>query len=303
MEHKPKYSLERIRASDGVELCGLFSTVKEDARRALLHVHGLAGNFYEQLFVDEISRRGLAARRHVLLFNNRGHDYFSDAIIRDTDKKTLDRGGAHERLDEAIIDIQAAVSFLKAQGVNDIVITAHSTGAVKAVHYLAAGGDAVIRGLALLSPSDDVGMQKEYAGERFELLLNRAKDLVANGAAGELMDRDAFFYPIDAEAYVQLFDPAGSGNVFDLTGAGRGLEALAAIIVPSLVVLGSEDIAVVSYDKIGAVREIVMSLGSASTSRGEVIDGASHDYSGYESVLGKIIFDWLENLPAFEVPD
>lgn len=290
---KQLFTLERFYASDGVELCGLLSAHPTPTRRGLIHIHGLAGNFYEQHFVDTIVTTGVDSGRQVLVFNNRGHDYLSDALAtRNGQRETLARGGAHERLDEALLDIIAAVDLLRQRGIDDIVITAHSTGAVKAALYLMGDPIEEVRGFAMLSPSDDVGIQWDNVGERFEPLLQQAREQVAEGSGSDLMPPDTFFYPIDAQAYMELFDPAGQGNVFDVDDHGNGLRALGAVTVPALVVLGSEDIAVVG-DKAKAAAAIVAALGSSATSDWVIIDGAGHDYAGHEPDLGTALSNWL----------
>ncbi len=49
------YQVVRIYAEDGVELSGMISDSPKDVNRGILHIHGLAGNFYEQPFIDYIS--------------------------------------------------------------------------------------------------------------------------------------------------------------------------------------------------------------------------------------------------------
>jgi pimeloyl-ACP methyl ester carboxylesterase len=288
-------TLERIKAEDGVELCGLLSIAPADTTWGLIHVHGLSGNFYEQSFIDELLATGVSAGFRVLLFNNRGHDYFSDAIVwKNGVKSTLARGGAHERLDEGVTDIRAAVQFLRERGVTQVVITAHSTGAVKTILYLLRDRDPSVRSMVLLSPSDDIAIQKENAGDNFENLLNEAKALVMGGQPNKLMNESSFFYPIDAKAYLELFDPSGAGNVFDLTNAGGGLAPLRAVTIPMLVMFGSEDIAVVEPNKEIAAQQLVASLGSRELSRHAIINGAGHDYAGFEKALASEIAGWLK---------
>ena len=291
------FTLERIKASDGVELCGLLSHEPINSNKGLIHLHGLAGNFYENRFIDSIVSAGIESNRRVFIFNNRGHDYISDSIVENSEgRSSLARGGAHERLAEAILDIDAAIDRMAYDGITDIAITAHSTGAVKAVIYLLKKHRPEISGLVLLSPSDDVGIQKDYAGDRFDLLLEGAKSIVKNGQGDELLPAGTFFYPIDALAYIELFDPWGIGNVFDFEGHGAGLVALEAVTVPVLVVIGSNDSAVVANDKESAARRVVEAIGSKTESEFRLVEGAGHDYAGYEGVIKQIIKNWLQKV-------
>ena len=287
-------TLERIRANDGVELCGVLAAPPHPTHRGLIHIHGLSGNFYEQKFIDNILQTGVESSYMTLVCNNRGHDYFSDAIIRHSDhKESLPRGGAHERIDEALIDIEAKVDFLISRGITSIVLTAHSTGAVKAALSLSGRPKLEVKSAVFISPSDDVGIQRANAGGDFDNLLNHAENLVAQGNPDKLMPEDAFFYPIDAQAYVDLFNPESVGNVFDLTSPGASLSSLSSIAVPVLIILGSDDIAVVSDDKDEAAQHIIRSMPQSDGHRYRVIEGADHDYFGHESDLANEIKRWL----------
>ncbi|WP_005224220.1 alpha/beta fold hydrolase [Marichromatium purpuratum] len=294
------FEFVRIKTRDGVELCGMMSKGTGFENRAIIHVHGLAGNFYEQRFVDNLASAAESSDCRILLFNNRGHDYFSDAIKEiDGRRETVSKGGAHERLADAAYDIEAAIAFVKARGLDDVIITAHSTGCVKLVRYvLDTINHPKITGVVFISPSDDVGLQAENAGAEFQKTIDAAKHMVQEGRADEIMPDGTFFYPIDAQAYLDLFDPHGFGNVFDLTNRGRGLEMLSNWSIPTLIVLGSEDIAVTDTEKKRAAEEILQALPEDSAHRSVVIEGAAHDYAGYESKLQVIIEEWIANLLA-----
>jgi pimeloyl-ACP methyl ester carboxylesterase len=296
MTSKPTYSVERIRAEDGVELVGLWAAEPSNSKKALLHIHGLAGNFYEQRFVDAIAAAGSSAGRRPLLLNTRGHDYLSDSYVYgENGRTTLARGGAHERLGEASLDIAAAVGFLRGHGIEDIVITAHSTGAIKAVQY-AIEHPRSLAGIVLLSPSDDVGIQLENLKDQFQSTLDLARRRIADGVGEELMPAESFFYPVDAKAYVDLFDPHGPGNVFDMANQGPGLSLLAGVHEPVLVVIGSSDIAVVSDDKAGEVAKILAALPSSGLHQGHVVADAGHDYFEHEDEVEEVLREWLAKL-------
>jgi len=72
----------RVFTDDGLELNGLFClpTKTRKDKKAILHIHGFHGNFYQERFVDhiadqltELTESGLA----FLTANTRGHDYIS----------------------------------------------------------------------------------------------------------------------------------------------------------------------------------------------------------------------------------
>ncbi len=292
------FELVRLSTQDHIELCGLMSCGIGGERSAIIHVHGLAGNFYEQSFVDNLVNVAVNTRRRIFLFNNRGHDYFSDAIRKaDNQRETIAKGGAHERIADATLDISAAVAYVKQCGIHDIIITSHSTGCVKVVRYfLDSHIPPEITGTVFISPSDDVGLQADNAGGEFQNTLEQAKKMVQQGCDEELMPSGTFFYPIDAQAYLDLFDPHGPGNVFDLTNCGPGLDLLRHVHTPSLVIFGSDDIAVTDSDKKHAADKIIAALPANSRNCAAIINGATHDYAGYEGQLQKVIEKWIIDL-------
>jgi alpha-beta hydrolase superfamily lysophospholipase len=292
-----QYTFERFYAADGVELCGMLSVEPANTEWAVIHVHGLAGNFYEQLFVDHLARAAVAAGLRFLSFNNRGHDYFSDAYRQELGtRKSSPMGGAHERLTEASLDLAAALLLVAEKGIENVVLSCHSTGAVKVVRFLFDRPPAV-QGLVLLSPSDDVAIQASNAGERYTSTIELAQRMVDAGQSDRLLPEGTFFYPIDARAYLDLFSPTGIGNIFDLTNRGKGLQALNHVTVPTLVVFGSSDIAVVGSPH-DAAEQIAASLGEGVSSERVVIDGADHSYIGHEARLGLVVGRWLKELSS-----
>ena len=73
--------LVRIEAEDGLELVGFYAAPPGSAaRRAVLHIHGMAGNFYENRFVSTVCNTVVAKGLAFLTVNNRGHDYRSDNL-------------------------------------------------------------------------------------------------------------------------------------------------------------------------------------------------------------------------------
>ena len=44
--------LIKLKTEDNIELTGLLYKPKEETKKIVVHVHGFAGNFYENSFVD-----------------------------------------------------------------------------------------------------------------------------------------------------------------------------------------------------------------------------------------------------------
>src|SRR5512135_1912213 len=114
-------NLVKAVTSDGLELAGFWTDQKSDT--AIIHTHGTAGDFYTHKFIETEEKELSEQRISFLSANNRGHDVFAD--IRKYNGKDVgwvQIGGAYEKFEESVIDIEAWTSFLKKQGVKKIIL-------------------------------------------------------------------------------------------------------------------------------------------------------------------------------------
>src|SRR5262245_11135654 len=129
-------SLVRVRTHDGVWLGGL--SIDPRRRRtgaALVWLHGLGSVFSSgQPLIQEMSTRLGRQGVGYVKFNTRGHD----VVARDGGKLI---GAAFERFGDSVKDIRAMIGFARKAGYRTVVLAGHSTGANKALHYVAKTGD------------------------------------------------------------------------------------------------------------------------------------------------------------------
>ena len=288
--------LTRVITSDGLELVGLW-VVPPGAtpKAAVLHVHGLAGNFYENRFVDAAAEAATAAGLGFLTVNNRGHEYISDSIFQAPDGTTASRqlGGAYEIFEDCARDIQAWVDLLKARGVETIILQGHSHGALKVTYYWAHAKEQGLQGLILLSPSDDFGMQRYRMGRRFDEIVGIARKLVAEGRGTEFMSHDYHPYLMSAQTYYDTFRPESRLKIFNISMTDtHTYHELEKVKAPVLVIVGS-----VEESFIGRPDEFVTDVRrrfkGTKDFTGHVIDGAPHSYLGHEAQVGRHIGEWL----------
>ena len=289
----------RVLTPDGIELQGFFVTPSGGVSEiTVLHIHGLAGNFYENRFIDYIAEALSKIHINFLTFNNRGHDYIADFLYqeKDTGKITYKQiGAAFETFRECVLDIKAWIEFLKSRGSNKIIIQGHSHGAIKAVYYLSETQDSQVIGLILLSPSDDLGLQRSDLGEKFNEALEVAKKLVSEGREKELMPKEYFVYPISAKTYLDSFERGSPLGIFNLSRTDREeFPELQKIKVPVLVIIGTVEEAF-----LGEPQQFLSDLESlfknTESFTGYVIEGAPHNYLGHEEKISEKIGQWVAN--------
>jgi hypothetical protein len=89
----------RTLTRDGLELQGFLAIPEAGpAKTSVLHVHGLAGNFYENRFIDHVAASVVRLGVNFLTINTRGRDYISDFFWERPDGTTQYKqiGGIYE---------------------------------------------------------------------------------------------------------------------------------------------------------------------------------------------------------------
>ena len=286
--------LVRVRSGDGLELAGLY--VAPDggtAHRAVLHTHGLAGNFYENRFITDLSQalaeRGVA----FLATNNRGHDYVSDNLRGSGKETTYHPGGStRDIIEDCVHDIAGGADFLASRGHQEIVFEGHSLGCNKTVYYLSERGDERCAGLVLISPPELFGLQEDRSQGELETTLRRARALVSSGGGDEPIDVGREL-PYSAATFVSMFGDPDATDIFPFRhGEGGDYHRLASVAAPVFVTLGDVEEAVnVPVEE--ALRLVKAMAKSSPSVSGRVFHGANHVYWGHEPELAAAIADFV----------
>jgi len=288
----------RVLTADGLELQGILAIPKGGpADTSVLHVHGLAGNFYENRFVDDVADAVTSCGMNFLTVNNRGHDYISDFIVEEGDGTTgsVQIGGIYEIFEDSVKDIAAWMGFLRSRGSKRIILQGHSHGALKVAYYFYRAGESDIAGIVLLSPSDDFGCQRERVGEVFGKAVGVAREMVDRGAARDLLPAGYFHYPVSAQTFLDIFTRDSALGMFNLSGTDRKHFAeLESIKVPVLAIVGSVDEAFLGSPG-GYLESLKAHLKSAPGFEGHVIEGSPHNYQGFDAQVATHIGGWLKS--------
>jgi pimeloyl-ACP methyl ester carboxylesterase len=291
-----KGELCRVITSDGIELQGLLVCPEgKPGTRTVIHVHGLAGNFYENRFIDDVATAVVENGINFLTVSTRGRDYLSDFIYERPDGTTEYKqiGGIHELFEESLLDIKAWVEFLASRGTEIFILQGHSHGALKVTYYSHKTRDSRVGGLILLSPSDDFGCQRSCMGERFDEALDVATALIADGKGAVLMPEGYFQYPVSAATYMDTFGQGSPLSMFNISRTDRDEFAeLASIKVPVLAVAGNVEEAFVGVpeDYLSGIRGLCRNAASFESC---IIDGAPHNYLHFEAQVAKRIGKWI----------
>lgn len=279
----------RIGTKDGLRLDGLLFEPEGEAKAAVLHIPGRAGNFYANGFLDAMARvysdNGLA----LLSVNTRGHDHIADFRVGNTQEiKRI--GQAFEIFEECVLDIGVWADFLKAKGYEKIILQGHSQGAAKIVYFASQNPWPEIAAIVLMSPADAPGLLRKYAPEKFAQDLAQAKEMIAEGQGEELLpNKIRNWYYISAKTYANEMGSKES-DIFPIFDNGD-FEKLESIKIPAMAFYGeNEDTLVYSAQK---DLEIVASHLKNPKSKTLIIAAADHTYFGKENEAAKLIANWI----------
>jgi len=291
-------SILKTLTSDSLELHGLLFEPKKETERVVLHIHGLAGNFYENRFIYSMARVYTEHGFSFLSVNTRGHDFIADILVEKGKEIEYERvGGAFELLEDCVKDIRAWVDLaFKELGFKHVVLQGHSSGAIKALYYCYTTRDERVEAMVLVSPSDDIGIQRRNLGNRFEDVLESAKKMVVNGEENALLSPDIFFgYPLSPKTYLNIFGKESFFRVMDLLN-DESLEIAkkvwSSLNLPVLVVFGEHDEGLAAHPE----RYISILRTFLPSAIFKVIPGAHHSYIGHEEQLAKEIVEYLRSV-------
>lgn len=288
-------NLVKTITSDGLELAGFWMDQKSDI--AVFQSHGTAGDFYTHKFVEVEGEQLGKNKMSFLTANNRGHDVFAD--IRKYEGDTVNWtqvGGGLERFEDCILDIEAWVNFLAAQGVKKIILQGHSLGPNKAIYYQYTKKDPRVVGFIHLSPQNDAGLMKDKLGDKkYEEVNKMIAQKLKEEKVSEMLPKELQeLCPISVLAYSGYFIEEGVGNLFPYHNPNNpNWSVVESVTEPQLLLFGEQD----PYIK-PSVTKAVELFGQKTKSKFEskIISGASHSYLGYEDELVKIIIDWIKRL-------
>lgn len=289
-----------IKAVDGTKMKALLYGTGSNSS-VIIHVHGMAGNFYENAFIEVIAMKCIEKGIDFLCFNNRGHDYIADCErVTEEGTESFSGGGAYEVFDDCVFDIEGAIRWALSQGYTNIYIEGHSSGANKiAYSYNAMNLSEVelkkIKGLIFISPCDDIGIfEAEVKEAARKKSIELAKAFVNAGKENELMPLGTFFdYLLSAKTFLDCFADNSSLDMFPYRKGTIAGGRVAKINVPLLILFGNNgDFILQEINEIKRMYEEI----ELENCIVQVIEGANHSYKNCEQELSESILTWLEEI-------
>lgn len=256
-------------------------------RTALVHIHGIMGNFLVgtlRFFPAPVARAGFPVLVLETRMANVGQ-LFGQAIFED-----------------AIRDVEAAVRWLRAQGFDSIVLSGYSSGATLATRFAATHHVPDLRGLVCLGNPWGLPQSMQRRAEHFGAKPDYA-ELVhmvrrAIGGNPDVPEDDRLFVveqsrgpssrPADSEVYTYRTWWHSRGPA--ATGA-MAFRQIGQVWAPVLLVQGTSD-DVVQFEEAVALAAVARAAGNRDVTVMR-IDGAGHAFRDHEIATLDAVISWL----------
>lgn len=290
-----------ILASDGTKLHGMHYRANEFTQRIVIHVHGMAGNFYENSFIEIIASKCNEKGIDFLTFNNRGHDYIADCEkITSKGSESYNAGGAYEKIGECVYDLKGVIQWAIDAGYTSIYLEGHSSGANKIVFsYDELRKEKTfinkVKGIILISPCDDIGIyhNETNISER-QKSFALANKYIDEGNGKCLMPLGTFFdYFLSADTFVDSFSEGSALDMFPYRKGNLFGTKINNIPLPMLIQFGNNGEFVLQDLK--DIEKMYLEIGK-NNFKMQVINNAGHSYKNHENELAMNIIQWIKGI-------
>ena len=284
-----KGEIVEFLATDGLKQYGFL--YEGNAKRCMIHIHGMTGNFYGSEMPPIISKH-VAKDYSLFSINTRGHDGLSGfhRVIRGKDTGRAWIGTNLERFEESVRDVAGAIKAMSELGFKEFVVSGHSTGCQKAAYYQYKTRDKRVKALVLLAPADDYNVNRMELGKEWQDEVRRAERLIAKRKGNTFLDANKRKF--SAQRFMSVASTKRvESRLFNYDGQ---LREFASITIPIYAMFGSEE-----ENAPKQVAECLALLEHRTRSRKftpALVEGAGHSFYGYEDKVGKLVADWLASL-------
>jgi pimeloyl-ACP methyl ester carboxylesterase len=277
----------RIKTRDGLEMCGMLCEPENKTNRAVIHIHGMSSNFYNNMTISKLSKFYTSNGYAFLSANNRGSECINDFKKYDNREERVIGGAYAEIFEECEYDIGGYIDFLDSLGYNEYILEGHSYGCNKAVYYLSKNEEERIKKIFLFAPCDIIQEFKIECGDKYQEILSSCKEKIANGREYDIVNEPSISSEVfTAKTVINNFTEGVVGDIFRYRDMSYKSPELAKLKIPTICIIGTKDKAALTQDK-----DIVNNFlkNNIKDIRIKYIEDSGHSYIGYENDLVEIV--------------
>ncbi len=286
------FDLVRATTRDNLYLHGLL--LRGDKNKpAVIHIHGFEGTFYTNEFVRAIAKRLKEKNTTFLTVENRGTAIELE-LYTTTPGKGKKEGAHFEKLEEARLDIDAWIEFLKKEGYKRIILQGHSLGTMKVVRYLIEGKykDRVEK-LILLAPFDIIYLAEDATKGKWKKYIKVAEQKVGEGKGEEIIPKEFLDVPMSYQTYLSHHNNNDFENVFKFHDKSYNFPILNKINIPVKVIVGTKDKYFNPANISNSQEAIDILKKNIKEFSYKLIENGDHGYNGKEDVVAHEVADFL----------
>jgi pimeloyl-ACP methyl ester carboxylesterase len=283
----------KTTTSDSLILQGLLSEPKSKTDTIILHIHGMAGNFWENGFIKTMLSEYPRNKIAFLTVETRGSEIMR--FFYKTDDSFSLVGNAYETFEECINDIDGWLNFLIARGYKNIYLQGHSLGCSKIAYYQSEKKDDKVRGLIFISASDMLGLvlnSKDLSNH--EKSVKESLQLETMGKEDEILPYVLWdCYKLSAKTYLNFYGKGAKTAIFNYNNPELGFNVIKRLDIPILSLFGTKDDGIVT-DPFKSNDIIRREATKCPRFTGKVFEGAKHNYSGFEQKIVNEVVSFLK---------
>lgn len=258
----------------------------------VIHVHGYGGNFYANQFVHTIGDTVSALGYGYLSIETRGS--YDQQGLQVYGKGFSNTGAYLERLEEAYLDIDAAVEFLLNKGFNYVILQGHSLGTAKVVRYLYEGDHReIVRKLILLCPFERFALAQIATQGHLHEYRDIAQMKVTQGLVSDMIPTDWHLVPMSYGTFCSWYQDSEANHCFDYAQPNYNSSYLKAISQPVCIIVGSKDEFFSPHQPVQPQESLLLLQKQFRHCEAWLIDNARHSFRGYEDLVAEKIKDFL----------
>lgn len=290
-----KGELTYFDTPDRIRLCGFLSRPRSRTDKIVIFLHGLQGAFYTAKYLSNFSDLFTKGGFNFMTIEQRG-----SYSIRNIKKgkggrqKRILLGGAIERFEDCVYDIEGAITFARGLGMKRVYLAGHSTGCQKATYYQSRARNRSVKGVILIAPADDYNSNKKDLGGKFNGAVEFArKELRKDRNA--IMPKKYLEGVTSVSRFLSYADPKNAESRifnYDL----ERLDVFRRVKVPVLALFGTREQFAVK--PVAEYMRILAGNYRGASFRGVLIRGANHAFKNREEELAREIARWLESQEA-----
>ena len=298
----PRVSIDTYSTSDGFEFSLVhFTSEKIASDDVVIYIHGngSANALKDVRKMNAMASRFAENNIDFIVANNRGSNYIEQHKQKKGDFVTkVFTGMAYEKISDSQYDIDGMLQYAVNKGHKNIYLMGASTGANKIAVYdkYAAIKPKELKGYIFAAGGDDIGLRRKLLGDKLDNSLEVIRKKVEDGNGEGLVDASIYptKHPLSYGSLLEMLEESSDYNVFNYHTAITGQAAfktLKQVKHPSLFIYGSNDDT--TYVDVGTAVSHLKNELSVDSNDFSVIEGADHNFKGYDDTLVDEIVRWI----------